>query len=104
MGATVYIIIGFVLGAGIGAGIVLALKKKLFAGEYENIEKIKKDLDDKFKSELEDKSRKLTADLKEEFAGWKNEYNRKQSHKANRLNETERRLIQKEEERFLSRL
>jgi ribonuclease Y len=52
---------------------------------------------EKTKSELEVKKKQVSNELKEEFINWKNEYNRKQSNKANRLNEMERRLIQREE-------
>ncbi len=86
-----------IVGLFVGAAVLFGLKKKIFAGKYAEIEKLKTDLIEKSESELESRKKKLSVDIKEELANWKNEYNRKQSHKANKLNETERRLILKEE-------
>ena len=87
------IIIGIIT----GALIILLFKKKIFSGEYEKIDFMKRDLEEKSREEIETKKKRLTVELKEEFVNWKNEYNRKQSSKTNRLNDMERRLIQREE-------
>ena len=85
--------------AGIFAGFIffLLLKKKILAGDYQKIDSLKIDLEKKTHDDIETKKKSLTVELKEEFVNWKNEYNRKQSIKANRLNEMERRLLQREE-------
>lgn len=92
----IYILL-FIIGAGAGAGFLFALKRKLFAGDYRKLEQLETEIKQKYEADFENQKKKMTIDLKEEYANWKNEYNRKQSHKANRLNEMERRLIQREE-------
>jgi len=87
----------FIIGAVIGFIIYHLTKKKILAGEYEKIAFLKTELQEKSKNELETQKKQISADLKEDFINWKNEYNRKQSAKINRLNEMERRLIQREE-------
>jgi len=87
----------FIIGIGTGFGIFLLFKKKIFAGEYERVSLLKQELEEKSRCEFEDFKKKITVELKEEFIGWKNEYNQKQAHKANRVNEMEKRLIQREE-------
>ena len=87
----------FIIGLFIGVVIPLLFKKKIFAGEYEKVESLREELIEKNNIEFENRKKKMSIDLKEEFSNWKNEYNKKQSHKANRLNEMERRLIQREE-------
>jgi len=87
----------FLVGIAAGFGIFFIYKNRLLADEYEKINFLKKELEDKAKEELDILRRQLSTELKEEFANWKNDYNRKQSSKVNRLNEMERRLIQREE-------
>ncbi len=94
---TILYIALFLMGIFVGFIIFLAFKKRILAGEYEKIQFLKTELMEKAKSEIEAKSKKISTELKEEFANWKNDYNRKQSAKSNRLNEMERRLIQREE-------
>lgn len=86
-----------IIGIFIGFMTFLMFKRKILAGEYEKINFLKKELEEKAKHELDTKKKHIQVELKEEFSNWKNEYNRKQSNKANRLNEMERRLIQREE-------
>jgi ribonuclease Y len=90
-------ILFFAVGVFISIILLLVFKKKIFAGEYNNIECLKRDLQKQNEVEFESRKKKISLDLKEEFVNWKNEYNRKNSHKANKLNEMERRLIQREE-------
>ncbi|MCP4146498.1 MAG: ribonuclease Y [bacterium] len=90
-------ILFFIIGAFIGVSALLLLKKKIFAGEYDKLDQLEKNLKEKSDIELENRKKKISIDLKEDFVGWKNEYNRKQSQKGNKLNEMERRLIQREE-------
>ncbi len=90
----------FIIGVFAGVVVLLLFKKKIFSREYEKIENLKKELKEQKEKndiEFENHKKKMMVDIKEEFSNWKNEYNRKQSHKANRLNEMERRLIQREE-------
>lgn len=75
----------------------LLFKNRILANEYEKINFLKKELEETSRNDLETRKKRITADLKEEFVNWKNEYNKKQSSKVNRLNEMERRLIQREE-------
>jgi ribonuclease Y len=84
-------------GAGIGFLIFLVLKKKIFAGEYHKLELLEAELTERNRQDLDTRKKRLTVQLKEEFVNWKNEYNKKQSVKTNRLNEMERRLNQREE-------
>jgi ribonuclease Y len=86
-----------IIGIFIGFMFFLLFKNRILANEYEKINFLKKELEESSRNDLETRKKRLTADLKEEFANWKNEYNRKQSSKVNRLNEMERRLIQREE-------
>jgi ribonuclease Y len=96
MNVFLYILL-FIIGAAAGAAIPFLFKKKIFAGEYQKVESLEKELKTRSREEFENEKKKMTVELKEEFTNWKNEYNRKQSHKANRLNDMERRLIQREE-------
>ncbi|MCP5105974.1 MAG: ribonuclease Y [bacterium] len=96
MGIVLNILV-FLVGVAAGGGLLLAFKQRIFAGEYREIERLKKESVEKNEIEFEHRKKKVTAELKEEFTEWKNEYNRKQNNKANRLNEMERRLIQREE-------
>lgn len=96
MNIVLYILL-LIVGLGTGAVIPFLLKKKIFAGEYRELEKVKKDIEARYAEDFENKKNKISNELKDEFAEWKNEYNRKQNHKTNRLNEMERRLIQREE-------
>lgn len=84
---------------GIGAGFLLffLLKKTILAGEYNDIECIKRDLKDKNEQLFENHKKKVSFELKEEFVNWKNEYNKKTNQKVNRLNDMEKRLINREE-------
>jgi len=93
----VYIIVALLLGAGGGVALTLALKRRIFAGEYHQLELLKIELEKKSQSELEAQRRQIGNELKEEFANWKNEYNRKQNEKVNKINAMEKRLLQKEE-------
>lgn len=86
-----------IIGIFIGFMFFLLFKNRILANEYEKINFLKKELEETSKNDLETRKKRITADLKEEFVNWKNEYNRKQSSKVNRLNEMERRLIQREE-------
>ncbi len=87
----------FIIGVFVGVVVSLLFKKKIFAGEYEKVESLREEAIEKNNIEFENRKKKMSIDLKEEFSNWKNEYNRKQSQKTNRLNEMERRLIQREE-------
>ncbi|MCK4765624.1 MAG: ribonuclease Y [Candidatus Aminicenantes bacterium] len=87
----------FIVGIGVGLAIFLSLKKKIFAGEYEKVFVLKRELEEKSRGDFEDFKKKVTLDLKDEFGAWKNEYNQKQSQKASRLSEMEKRLVQREE-------
>jgi ribonuclease Y len=91
--AVVLGIVGIVL----GAGAVLLLKRKLFAGEYRKLEEYRAQLEAKGQEEAARSRKQMLLELKEEFADWKNEYNRKHNENINRLNVMEKRLIQKEE-------
>jgi ribonuclease Y len=95
--STVLNILILLIALAVGAAVPFLLKKRIFAGEYNKVEGLKRGLEEKYESEFENQKKKMASDLKEEFNTWKNEYNRKQSNKANRLNEMERRLIQREE-------
>ncbi|NIM11002.1 MAG: ribonuclease Y [Candidatus Aminicenantes bacterium] len=86
-----------IIGIFIGFMFFLLFKNRILANEYEKINFLRKELEETSRNDLETRKKRLTADLKEEFVNWKNEYNRKQSSKVNRLNEMERRLIQREE-------
>ncbi|MGE5343654.1 MAG: ribonuclease Y [Candidatus Omnitrophota bacterium] len=86
-----------IVGIAVGFFISLYLKNKAIAIEKEKFEQLKKDVADNAKHELETKKKLLSAELKEEFLSWKDEFNRKQSAKTSKLNEMERRLIQREE-------
>jgi ribonuclease Y len=92
----VYILI-FIAGIVGGSFVFFLLKKRLFIGEYKKIELMRKEIETRNELEAENFRKKIEIDLKEEFVNWKNEYNRKQSIKSNKLNEMERRLIHKEE-------
>jgi len=92
----IYTIPAFV-GIALTVLVVFLLRKKLFAGEYRRLELLKGEWKRQADLELDAERKKTSLELKEEFINWKNEYNRKQSHKVNKLNETERRLVQKEE-------
>ncbi|MDQ1351984.1 MAG: ribonucrease [Acidobacteriota bacterium] len=96
MNIVLYILL-LIVGLGAGAVIPFLLKKKIFAGEYRELEKGKKDIEARYAEDCENHKKKISNELKDEFAEWKNEYNKKQNHKTNRLNEMERRLIQREE-------
>ncbi|HLP46854.1 MAG TPA: ribonuclease Y, partial [Candidatus Kapabacteria bacterium] len=85
------------VGLGVGTALPFILKKKIFAGEYRDIERLKNDVTARYAEDFENSKKKMSFELKEEFAEWKNEYNRKQNHKSNRLSEMERRLLQREE-------
>lgn len=87
----------FIIGIGAGIGIFLVLKKKIFSVEYEKISLLKRELEEKARCDVENHTKKITLEIKEEFIAWKNEYNQKQAYKATRLNDMEKRLIQKEE-------
>ncbi len=87
----------FIVGLVGGFLLFLAMKQKILAGEYEKIDLLKKELEEKNRCDFEEYQKKVTNELKEEFIAWKNEYNQKNSHKASRLNEMEKRLIQREE-------
>jgi len=87
----------FILGIGVGVVVFLSLKNKILSSEYKKVELLKSELEEKNRCDAENYKKNIAIDLKEEFAGWKNEYNQRQSHKANRLNEMERRLILREE-------
>ncbi len=96
MSIVLYILL-LVVGLGAGAVIPFLLKKKIFAGEYRDLEKVKKEIAARYAEDFENNKKKISNELKDEFTEWKNEYNRKQNHKTNRLNEMERRLLQREE-------
>jgi ribonuclease Y len=81
----------------LGAGAVLLLKKKIFAGEYRQVDLYHQQLEARTREEAERAKKQSQLELKEEFAEWKNEYNRRQNEKVNRLNVMEKRLILKEE-------
>ncbi len=86
-----------IIGIILGAGFVLLIKKKIFAGDYRALEVHRLELEKKTQAELESHRRQVTLELKNELNEWKNEYNRKQNEKINRLNTMEKRLLQKEE-------
>jgi len=86
-----------IVGLGAGAAVPFLLKKKIFAGEYRDLEKVKKEITERYAEDFENSKKKISNELKDEFNEWKNEYNKKQNHKTNRLNEMERRLLQREE-------
>jgi len=90
-------ILFLVIGMAGGFFTCLLLKKKIMAGEYEKLDIIKKDLEEKTRCETDNFTKKLTIDMREEFANWKNEYNQKNAFKVNRLNDMEKRLNQREE-------
>lgn len=92
----IYILI-FFAGILVGSAVFVFLKKVIFVGEYKKVELYKKAVEDQYERELEDNKRSISNELKEEFINWKNDYNRKQSSKASKLNEMEKRLINKEE-------
>lgn len=96
MNIFIYIALAIV-GIGIGFMLFFILKKKILSGDYQKIELLKYELEEKSKQEISTKKKQISTELKEEFVNWKNEYNRKQSTKTNRLNEMERRLLQREE-------
>lgn len=97
MGNVVLNILSGIAGVGVGFLVFFILKKHIFASEYNKIQLKQQELEDKNRLEIESYKKKVDIDLKDEFVNWKNDYNRKQSTKINKLNETERRLIQKEE-------
>ena len=92
----IYIFI-FLIGFAFGAALFVVFKKKIFIGEYHKVELFRRDLEESINREAEKNNKKLSEELKNEFVNWKNEYNRKQSAKASKLNEMEKRLIHKEE-------
>lgn len=96
MDIVLYILL-FIVGGGVGAWIIISQKKKLFAGEYQQLEILKHELRKKSDTELEEQKKSLSTELKDEFNEWKNEFNKKQGQKTSRLNEMEKRLIQREE-------
>ncbi len=85
------------VGVGVGFLIFFVFRKKIFAGEFTKIESLKNEIEKDNKTELESLKKKTTIELKDEFIKWKNEYNQKHSHRQSKLNEMEKRLIQKEE-------
>ena len=87
----------FITGIFTGLGLFILFKKKIFAGEYQKIDLLKKELKEKNKDEFDSYKKKMSIELKEEFSNWKNEYNRKNSTRASKLSEMEKRLIQREE-------
>lgn len=91
-----YILLIFI-GIFTGSVLFFMFKKKIFASEYQKIESLKKELKEKNESTFDNSKKKLTLELKEEFVNWKNDYNRKNSSKINRLNDMEKRLVQREE-------
>lgn len=81
------------------------LRKLILSKDFSRVKEMESDLKKKSDRELETLKHKTNTDLKEEFISWKNEYNTKHSQRVNKLNELERRLIQKEEnldKRYLS--
>jgi len=96
MNVLIYILL-FVGGMGLGFLVFFFLKKKIFAGEYKELDALKIELENKNKIEIETLKKNTNIELKEEFIKWKNEYNQKHSHRQSKLNEIEKRLIQKEE-------
>jgi ribonuclease Y len=77
--------------------LFLVLKKKIFAGEYEKISVLKGEIEEKSLCDNENYKKKISLELKDEFIAWKKEYNQKQAYKSNRVNDMEKRLLQREE-------
>ena len=86
-----------IIGVVIGLILIFPLKKRILSGDYQKLKILEEEIKVKGDREVENQRNRLTADLKNEFSEWQNEYNRKQSVKVNRLNEMEKRLLQKEE-------
>lgn len=86
-----------IIGIGIGLVLIFPLKKKILAGDYQKLKVLEEDIKVKGEREAEKHRKLVDSELKAEFLEWQNEYNRKQSAKVNRLNEMEKRLLQKEE-------
>ncbi len=86
-----------ILGILLGGVAVFLLKKQIFAGEYRKVEALKIQLETRNQEEMARSKKQTMLELKEEFADWKNDYNRKHNENINRLNVMEKRLIQKEE-------
>lgn len=86
-----------IIGIGIGLVLIFPLKKKILAGDYQKLKILEEDIKVKGEREAEKHRKLVDSELKAEFLEWQNEYNRKQSAKVNRLNEMEKRLLQKEE-------
>ncbi len=86
-----------IIGAVLGLLLIFPLKKKILSGDYQKLKILEEDIKVKGEREAENQRKIISAQLKDEFTEWQNEYNRKQSVKANRLNEMEKRLLQKEE-------
>lgn len=90
-------IILFAAGGVISSILIFVLRKKLFFKEFNNIESKRIEIEEKNRVELEEKKRNINQKLRDEFFEWKNEYNKKHSQRINKLNDTEKRLIHKEE-------
>lgn len=86
-----------IVGVALGLLLIFPLKKKILSGDYQKLKILEEDIKVKGEREAENQRKKISAQLKDEFTEWQNEYNRKQSVKVNRLNEMEKRLLQKEE-------
>ncbi len=100
----VYIAVGL---AGLLAGLLLTfmLKRVVFRSEYLKLKEKEGELDRSSREKLENEQKRISLQLKEEFSNWKGEYNRKHVERINKLNNLEKRLVQKEENldsRYLS--
>ncbi len=90
-------IVLFAAGLLLGGALLLLFRRQIFSGNYRRLEELKQDLLRKNQEAAENQKKQISLELKEEFANWKNEYNRHQSERVNKLNVMEKRLLQKEE-------
>jgi len=100
--AYIALLLGGVL---LGFIIAFVLKRILLKPEYLKLAEREKESEKAIREKLEAEQKKLTLELKEELSNWKGEYNRKHVERINKLNNLEKRLIQKEENldsRYLS--
>ncbi len=90
-------ILFLIIGIALGFVVFLLIKKNIIKKDLEKLENLKNEVEKKSKEDLEKYKKEVYSELKEEFISWKNDYNKRQSDKANRLNELEKRLMQREE-------
>jgi len=90
-------IVSILIGGAAAFALFFLFRKLILSRDFNKIKELEADLKKKYEQEASTLKHKVNLELKEEFISWKNDYNNKHSLRVNKLNEQERRLIQKEE-------